>query len=152
MKEVKIAFLDTDIIANWLLKEIETATNKNLWKAPFEIISRIEAKEIKGCVSLTSLLELRFLLRRKKEYPAQEVNVDVAKLTGLFEVVIPGEIELLRTNKLQEEYPLDPFDAILLSLVLTLPNAILISRDTKFLKGASRLIETATPEEFLSKL
>ena len=152
MKEIKAVLLDTDVIANWLLKETETATNKNIWKAPFEIIGRVEAKEIKGCISLTALLEIRFLLRRKKEYPPNEINQDIKKLTELFEILIPDEIELLRANKLQEEYPLDPFDAVLLSLILTLTNAILISRDTKFLKVASRLTETATPEEYLNKL
>ncbi len=152
MKEIKTILLDTDVIANWLLKEIETSTNKNLWKAPFEIIGRIETKEIKGCISLTTLLEIRFLLHRKKEYPVKEINQDIKKLTELFEILIPDEIELLRANKLQEEYPLDPFDTILLSLALSLTNAILISPDTKFLKVASRLTETATPEQYLTKI
>ena len=151
MKEIKTVLLDTDVIANWLLKETETATNKNIWKAPFEIIGRIETKEIKGCIALTTLLEIRFLLRRKKEYPAKEINQDINKLTDLFEIVIPDEIELLRANKLQEEYPLDPFDSILLSLTLSLPDSVLLSRDTKFLRIASGLTETATPEEYLDK-
>jgi len=152
MKEIKTVLLDTDVIANWLLKETETATNKNIWKAPFEIIGRIESEEIKGCLSLTTLLEIRFLLRRKKEYSAKEINRDIKKLTELFEILIPDEIELLRANKLQEEYPLDPFDTVLLSLALSLTNAILISRDTKFLKVASLLIESGTPEEYLTKI
>src|SRR3989338_215846 len=152
MKEAKTLLLDTDVIVNWLLKETETATNKNLWKAPFEIIARVEAKEIKGFISLTSLLEIRFLLRRKKGYPPSQVNGDIDKLTGLFEIVIPDEIELLRANKLQNEYPLDPFDAIVLSLALSVPSAILISRDVKFLKISSRLTESLNPDQLLNKL
>jgi len=152
MKETKAVLLDTDVLVNWLLKETETATNKNIWAAPFKIIGRVESGEIKGCVSLTSLLEIRFLMRRKKAVPDKEVNADIATLTNLFEVLIADEIQLLRADKLQEKYPLDPFDAIILSIALSLPTATLISRDTQLLKIAAKLTESATPEEFLAAL
>ncbi len=144
--------LDTDVIISWLTRETETVTKKELWKAPFEIISRIEVGQLKGFISLLTLFEIRFFLRRKKKISESQVNADVRKLTELFEVLIPDEIELLRANKLQTEYPLDPFDVILLSLALGIPEITLISRDRKFLELARRFVEVSTPEEILLRL
>lgn len=144
--------LDTDVIINWLTKETETVTRKELWKAPFEIISRIEAGQLKGFISLLTVFEIRFFLRRKKKISENQVNADVQKLTEIIEVLIPDEIELLRANKLQSEYPLDPFDAILFSLALGIPEVTLISRDREFLRFASRFVEVSSPEEILTRL
>ena len=144
--------IDTDVIINWLTKETETVTRKELWKAPFEIISRIEAGRLKGFISLLTVFEIRFFLRRKKKISESQVNADVQKLTEIIEVLIPDEIELLRANKLQSEYPLDPFDAILFSLALGIPEVILISRDREFLRFASRFVEVSSPEEIITRL
>ncbi len=144
--------IDTDVIINWLTKETETITDKELWKAPFEIISRIEAGQLEGFISLLTVFEIRFFLRRKKKISESQVNADVQKLTEIIEVLIPDEIELLRANKLQGEYPLDPFDAILFSLALGIPEVTLISRDREFLRFASRFVEVSSPEEFLTRL
>ena len=52
-------------------------------------------------------------------------------------------------NTLQTEHPLDPFDAVHLSLAVGAKPVTLISRDGDFIKLARNFIETATPEEFL---
>ena len=147
--EAKPILFDTDVITNWLIKETETATEKPLWEAPVEIISRVESGKCKGFISLMTLLELRFLLRHKKKVAETQIHTDIQNLMELFEIVVPDEGELLRANKLQSQYLLDPFDSILLSLALSIPHVTLLSRDTKFLRIAEKLIETASPEEFL---
>jgi len=152
MQEITAVLLDTDVLINWLVKETETATKKALWKAPLEIISAIENGRLKGFISLATLLEIRFFLRRKRKISEHQLNADVQNLTELFEVLVPGEIELLRANKLQSQYPLDPFDAILLSSALSISGLVVISRDNAFLKIADNLVEVSSPEEIAIRL
>ena len=45
MKPNKILF-DTDVIVNWLTKETETVTGRDLWTAPYKIIKHKEFLEI----------------------------------------------------------------------------------------------------------
>ena len=127
-------FFDTDVVINWLIKETETASDRELWKAPYEIIKLVENKAAIGMISLTTLMEIRYLLRRKKSYNNQQVEDDISKLTALFEVVIPDEINLLKANTLQAEHNLDPFDAIHLSILIGLKPVTLLSRDKEFIK------------------
>lgn len=136
-------------MVNWLIKEVETATGKPLWEAPYAIIKFIESKAITGMISLTTLMEIRYLLRRKKSYTFQQVEDDISKLINIFEVVIPDEINLLRANTLQSEHPLDPFDAIHLALCINLKPDSLISRDNDFIQIAKQFITALAPEEFL---
>ena len=138
---------DTDVLINWLTQETESITRRKLWEAPLQIIERVEAKEIRGCVSLLSLLEIRFLLNRKFKHHIQDINKDISLISGLFDVLIPDETELLRANKLQEKYLLDPFDAVFLATVLSMPSAVLVSRDKKFLAIASRFTDAMVPEK-----
>ena len=55
-------FLDTDVLINWLAKEIDIKTGFDLWPCPYEIIELIEKREIVGHTSLTpeELLERYF--------------------------------------------------------------------------------------------
>ncbi|MCK4437202.1 PIN domain-containing protein [bacterium] len=108
----------------------------------------IEAGKIKGLTCLTTLLELRYLLRRKKEYNEEQVETYISQIMSILEVIVPDEISLLRANRLQSENLLDPFDTILLSFSIGVRPATFISRDTDFLKIAKRFIEVAIPEDF----
>jgi hypothetical protein len=36
-------FLDTDVLINWLAKEIDPNTGFNLWQCPYEIIELIDS-------------------------------------------------------------------------------------------------------------
>lgn len=148
-KEPQITvILDTDVVTNWLIKEIETATKRKLWKMPHKIISLIENRKLKGIITLTTLLEIRFLLRRKKKYNERQIEEFINDITDILEIAIPDEISLLEANKLQSENTLDPFDAISLGLCIILKPSVFISRDSEFLKIASQFITALTPEKF----
>ncbi len=148
MKSFKV-FLDTDVLINWLAKEIDTNAGFNLWKCPYEIIKLIESGQIEGCTSLTNIFEVRFILRRKKRYSEKKIRECVGSLLGAIETEVPDLGDMLEANRLQSEQPLDPFDSIGLSTIIV-KSAILISRDGEFLELVKELnIEAYTPEEFL---
>lgn len=151
MENTKI-LLDTDVVINWLIKETESVSEKALWKAPFEIIKLVENGTASGIISLTTLLEIRYLLRRKKSYTPLKIEDDISKLTTVLDVIIPDEINLLKANTLQSEYPLDPFDAIHLSICIGLKPITLISRDKDFIKISRNFINALNPEEYLYDL
>ncbi len=144
--------LDTDVVINWLVQEVETVSAKELWKAPHEIVRRAEAGELRALISLTTLLEIRFLLRRKKSFSSRQVEDDLNSITSVIDVIIPDELSLLKANTLQADHPLDPFDAIHLSLCVGLEPVTLISRDDDFIKIAKKLGTALTPEEFVTTL
>lgn len=144
--------LDTDVIINWLAKEEDPSIHKDLWKAPHKIMKLIEANKIKGLSTLINLLEIRFVLRRKKEFGEDKIKQDIAKILQLLEIVIPDEINLLKANSLQTDNPLSPFDAILISIALSLDNIVLISRDKQLIQIAGKFVPVFTPEEFLNEL
>jgi PIN domain nuclease of toxin-antitoxin system len=152
MKNPSRVLLDTDVVINWLVQEVETVSGKELWKAPHEIVKRSEAGEITVLISLTTLFEIRFLLRRKKSFSSRQVEDDLTAITSVIDVIIPDEISLLRANTLQAEHPLDPFDAIHLSLCMGMEPIALISRDDDFIKISRKFITAQTPEEFLNAL
>lgn len=145
-------FLDTDVVVNWLIKETETSSGKPLWEAPYRIIKLIEDKSVTGLISLTTLMEIRYLLRRKKSYTSRQIEDDISTLTSIFEVVIPDEINLLNANTLQAEHPLDPFDAIHLSLCVSMKPDFLISRDKEFVRLAKEFVTALSPEKFIQSL
>lgn len=144
--------LDTDVVVNWLIQETESVTGKALWNAPYEIIRLIENGAVAGIISLTTLMEIRYLLRRKKSYSSLQIEDDISKLTDVFDVVIPDEINLLKANTLQAEHPLDPFDAIHLSICIGLKPITLISRDRDFIRISKQFINALNPEEFLESI
>ena len=141
--------LDTDVVVNWLLQETETASGRELWMAPYELVKRIENGSVSGIISLTTLMEIRFLLRRKKSYTIPHIEHDISKLSAIFEVTIPDEINLLKANNLQAEHLLDPFDSIHLALCIGIKPVTLVSRDKDLIKIAKKFIAAATPEEIL---
>ena len=91
-------FFDTDVIVNWLTKEIETVSGRELWTAPYKIIKHLDIGPGKwdGFIPLTTVLELRYLLRRKKRYSVKQIEEDIGKITALFEVVIPDTTDMLQ--------------------------------------------------------
>ncbi|MCK4859565.1 MAG: PIN domain-containing protein [Candidatus Omnitrophica bacterium] len=151
LKQLPSVLLDTDVVVNWLIKEVESQTAKELWKSPYKIISFIEDRKLRGLICLTTLLEIRFLLRRKRNFTDQQIENFINEITGIFEVVVPDEISLLEANKLQSKERLDPFDTILLAVSIVSEFNVLISRDRSFLKIASFHISVYTPEDFLKQ-
>lgn len=144
-------FLDTDVLINWLAKEIDQNVGFNLWRCPYEIIELIERRQIEGHTSLTNIFEIRFVLRRKKRYSERKIRECIESLFGAIEIEVPDLGDMLEANRLQSEQPLDPFDSIALSIILV-NSAILISRDNEFIELAKELnVGAYTPEEFLEK-
>ena len=139
--------LDTDVVINWLAKEVSVEIE--LWKASYEIIREVEQGKIRGFLSLFSLLEVRFVLRRKKKFSNEKIEKLINDISEIFEITIPDEIVLLRANRLQMENKMDPFDAILLSLAILLKPIRLITRDKEFRSIANLYVDALTPEDFL---
>ena len=144
-----ICLIDSDVIINWLAKEADPVSNEELWEAPHKIMKLIEGKKINGFSALINLLEIRFVLRRKKNLGEDRIKKDIAKLLNLLEIIIPDEVILLKANSLQTDHPFSPFDAMLIAVGSSIPNAVLISRDKSLAALASKFMPTATPEEFL---
>jgi predicted nucleic acid-binding protein len=142
-------FLDTDVLINWLSKEVDLNTRFNLWQSPYEIIKLIERGKIDGYTSLTNIFEIRFVLRRKKKYDEKKIRECIEDLFGMIVIEVPDSGDMLEANRLQNEQLLDPFDSIGLSIIIA-NSTILVSRDDEFIKLANMLnVETYTPEEFL---
>jgi len=66
MESIK-TFLDTDVILNWLCKEA-TKEGETLSEAPYEILKKAEKEEIVLYTTLINIMEIRFVLRRKKRW------------------------------------------------------------------------------------
>lgn len=136
--------IDTDVLLNWLTKE------NGLWEAPLKIAKLAERKKINGVISITSLFELRYVLRRKKILSEYIIHRFCEELNTYFNIAIPNEGTLLIANNLQSKYPLGPFDSILLALAISEKPSILISRDSELLRFASFFLKSLTPEKFIS--
>jgi len=149
-KSNKVLIFDTDVIINVLAQETETISGKPLWAAPLKLLEQVEQGRVRGLISITTLLEIRYLMRRKKEYSEDEIKSYVNKLLTLLEIIVPDEIALLKANELQTSESLDPFDAILLAVAISVESSRLISRDKSFLRISSKYISTSTPEKILS--
>lgn len=145
-------FLDTDVILNWLTKEVDLNTGFKLWKCPYEIMKLTENEEIIAYTSITNIFEIRFVLRRKKKFPEENIKKLVSNLYGEINIEIPDYVDMLTANKFQSNYSFDPFDSISLGMVQTLPETSLVSRDADFLKLAIECgIRAYTPEKYMGK-
>jgi len=145
-------FLDTDVIVNWLIKETETASEIPLWSAPHSIIQLAESGKIAAMISLTTIMEIRYLLRRKKSCSKDQIEDDISKLTSTLDIIIPDEIGLLKANALQADHHLDPFDAIHLATAIGSSPVTLVSRDREFISIAEAFIPAMYPEAFLKHI
>lgn len=143
--------IDSDALINWLVQEREKGTNLNLWMAPATILELGEAEQLSNHISLLSIFEIRFVLRRKKNKDPKEIEKDIHTLHEFLHIEVPSGNSLLQANQLQSEWPLDPFDSILLAQAIS-NEATLISRDIKFLKIAKQYIACYSPEEYIDKI
>ena len=93
---------DTDVIVNWLVKETETKSGRELRTAPYRIIKHLDVNrgEMEGFISLTTLLELRYLLRRKKRYSFEQIEEDInVKNVSLDNIIKTYSLNLIYKNK-----------------------------------------------------
>jgi predicted nucleic acid-binding protein len=132
------------VLINWLMKE------DDLWKAPMDLITLHEDKEIDIFVSLLSFLELRFVLRRKKKIEDGVIDDLIIDMSSTFNVSVPGSVVLLKANDLQSSYHFDPFDAVLLALAETINADVLVTRDKEFRETAQEQVLIRDPEETLA--
>jgi len=143
-------FFDTDVIVSWLIDETDPNTGYSLGKAPRTLVERIESGKAIGQTSLFTLLELRFLLKRRKALPREKIEALISQLEPIFRVVIPDELALLRANALQADHAMGPIDAVQLATASLLETpCTFISRDAALLKVARLFLEAKTPEELL---
>ncbi|MFA5779374.1 MAG: PIN domain-containing protein [Elusimicrobiota bacterium] len=143
LKFVRVV-IDTDVLLNWLTKE------KDLWETPLRIVKYCEQRKLNGVICITSMMELRYVLRRKKMFKEEMIKWFAEELKTYFDISLPDEGVILLANKLQSEYPLGPFDAILLAFAISEKPSVLISRDNDLLKISSLFIKSFTPEKFIS--
>jgi len=136
MENIK-AFLDTDILLNFLCKEI-ASNGKGLWEAPYKILKRAEQGKIILYTALINLMEIRFVLRRKKKWAESEIEEVMKEIREInnVEIIIPDEGDLIAGFNLQSLYMLDPFDAIYLGVASKI-SSFLISRDRDFISIAN---------------
>ncbi len=144
-------FLDTDVILNWLIKEVDQNTGFKLWKCPYEIMKLIEKNDIKAYTSITNIFEIRFVLRRKKRCPEINIRHFISNLYDNINIEIPDYVDLLTANKLQDNHAFDPFDSIALGIVQSMvEESTLISRDSVFKKLSVECgIKAETPERYM---
>lgn len=148
-------FFDTDVIINWLAKEVEPETGFKLWLAPYNIVKLLEGKKFEGHSSLINILEIRFVLRRKKGHSEKKIQELINEFREKFIVDVPDSIDLMSANNLQQENPLDPFDSIYLILSQLLSPAVVLTRDQDFTEIMNEIedlrVKPMTPEEFLKE-
>jgi len=152
MENIKI-FLDTDVIINWLCKEKNQKSNLELWESPYEILKIIETGKITGFTSLINLMEIIFVLRRKKKWGEPIILNALKKIQSIpnMAVLVPDESDMITSYNLQSILNLDPFDSIYYGMVKNI-SGYLISRDNIFIdivnKAENREI-AYVPENFL---
>lgn len=151
--EIKV-FFDADVLLNWLTEEKETDTGIKLWKAPYEILKNSEANGIKLHSSFLTIMEIRYVLRRKKDINSSKIEELVEDIKQEFSLEIPDSMDIIEANKMQSQSPLDPFDAIYLSMTETLSADFILTRDKEFqqiIDDSNNDTRTMEPEEFLEK-
>jgi len=73
-------FLDTDALISWLAKEINPKTGEKLWADPHRILKKIEAGGLKGSTSIINLMEMIFVLRRRKKWDDKKIIHTVGRI------------------------------------------------------------------------
>ncbi len=143
-------FLDTDVLINWIVKEVDKNTGFKLWRCPYEIMKLVESGDVAANTALTNIFEIRFVLRRKMKFSEANIKDFISDIYKNMIIEIPDSLDMLSANKLQDEYPLDPFDAIGLSIVKSIDSVSLVSRDSDFLQLSGNInAEAYSPEKFL---
>ena len=155
MESTKV-LLDTDILINWLVEEVDSKTNFKLWEAPYKILKKVETGELLGFITLINLMEIVFVLRRKKKWSERKIFDVIRKIqdTDNLTVLVPDESDMISAYNLQVVFPLDPFNAIYFGIFKRTCD-YLISRDgefTEIINKAENKVVALNPEEFLEKI
>jgi len=146
-------FLDTDVLINWLAKEVDPNTGEELWRAPLRILKEIEVGELSGFTSIINLMEIIFVLRRKKRWKDEKIISTIGRIREIpnFSVLIPTEADMISAYSIQTVFALDPFNSIYYSMSRKRIDYI-IPRDSDFISivnSAEKRLVAFTPERFL---
>ena len=146
-------FLDTDVLINWLAKEVDPNTGEELWRAPLRILKEIEVGELSGFTSIINLMEIIFVLRRKKRWKDEKIISTIGRIREIpnFGVLIPTEADMISAYSIQTVFALDPFNSIYYSMSRKRIDYI-ISRDSDFISivnSTEKKLVAFTPEKFL---
>jgi predicted nucleic-acid-binding protein len=144
---VRKIFLDTDIFLNWLFKEEDPKTGFKLWKAPHEIMKRVEMNKLEGFTSIFVLMEIRTILSRKKGWKKEEIISLERDIKRNFEILLSDLMDILESAELQLKEWTTPIDTINILLASKVPRVIFITRDKEVLERASKYVKAVTPEE-----
>jgi predicted nucleic acid-binding protein len=151
-KSNKILLFDTDVIVNFLVKEHDPHSGAALWQAPAQLFDMIADGVVEGRISIFNLMELRYMLRRKKKISGIENEKLIFQISNSFNLVVQDEESIINAFNLQRGHGMDPFDSLLLSSYISMePETIVISRDKAFLAAANNYRQAYTPEEYLNK-
>jgi predicted nucleic acid-binding protein len=145
-------FFDADVLLSWLTEEEETDTGRNLWSAPYRILKDAESHDIELHSSFITLMEIRYVLRRKKDVSNSKIEEVVEDIKQNFSLEIPDSMDIIEANKMQSEMPLDPFDSLYLSMTETLSADFILTRDQDFqkiIKDSDTDTRALEPEEFV---
>ena len=109
MENIRV-FLDTDVLINWLAREVDPNTGRKLWENPYRILKMVEGEKISETTSLINLMEIIFVLRRKKKWKDEEIISKVGMIQEMsnFAVLIPTESDMISAYNLQTVFRLDP--------------------------------------------
>jgi predicted nucleic acid-binding protein len=148
-------FLDTDVIISWLSKEVDPKTKFDLWKAPYGILKKIESGELTGLATIINLMEIIFVLRRKKKWGEEKICNAIGRFQDMnnLTISVPGESDIISAYNLQNVFSLDPFNSIYFAIFRKTAD-YLVSRDKLFIdlvnKAEGKPV-AFTPESFPEK-
>lgn len=155
MAAIKV-FLDTDVLINWLAKEIDPQTGEQLWKASYQILKRIENGRLSGYTTLLNLMEIVFVLRRKKRWKEEKISRTVSKIQSIPHLTlgVPTDADIITAYNLQSRFPLGPFGAIYYAIAHGTVD-YLVSRDKALIATVNQAESRSmalSPEDLLKKL
>ena len=151
-------FLDSDILINWLAKEVDSKTGEELWRAPHKLLKKIEEGELAGFTSVINLMEIIFVLRRKKKWKDDKIISTIGMIRKIpnFSVLIPTEADMISAYNLQSVFSLDPFNSIYYAISRKRMSIdYIISRDSDFIatvNEAEKIRVAFAPETFLKDI
>gem|GEM_PF-3482769 len=131
-------------------------TREELWRAPHKILKKVEAGELNGFTSIINLMEIIFVLRRKKKWKDEKIISTIGRMREIpsFNVLIPTEADMISAYSTQTDFSLDPFDSIYYSISRKRIDHV-VSGDSDFIdtvNEAEKKRLVLTPEAFLKEI
>lgn len=152
---MKSAIIDANIIINVWKEEINPASGDKLYVSSSKVMELVFKEKLRGILLTTTAKEVLHSVRVTYEISGGAVSFAMKKAelelskSGML-LVIPDAGVMGMAYDLFRDLQTDPFDAIMVAAGISEKADVIISRDKKLKKKASKLIPVLTPEEFLS--